>query len=86
VGLNETIEMSASIDKETVVSVGNRLYQRYGELMRLDELSEVLRYPTPDALRKAIARGHICFATIKIENRRGIFIKTATVVEYLQSL
>lgn len=78
--------MSASIDKETVVSVGSRLYQKYGELMRLDELSEVLRYPTPDALRKAIARGHISLATIKIENRRGVFIKTATVVAYLQSL
>ena len=78
--------MSASIEKEAVVSVGSRLYQRYGELMRLDELSEVLRYPTPDALRKAIARGHVAFPTIKIENRRGIFIKTATVVEYLQAL
>jgi|GEM_PF-1244510 len=78
--------MSAPIDKEAVVSVGSRLYQRYGELMRLDELAAVLRYPTSDALRKAIARGHVSFATIKIENRRGIFIKTASVVEYLQSL
>ncbi len=86
VELSETIKMSASIDEEAIVSVDDRLYARYGELMKLDELSEVLRYPTPEALRKAIARGHVAFPTIKIEKRRGIFIKTAAVVEYLKSL
>lgn len=76
--------VSAHEKKEN--SVAERLYLKYGELMRLNELSEVLRYPTPESLRKAIARGNVPVATIKINNRRELFVKTEKVIEYLQSL
>lgn len=63
-----------------------RLFAEYGELLTLEEVANILRYPTSAAFRKAISRGQCPFRIISVEKRRGRFVKTSDLVEYLQSL
>lgn len=64
----------------------HQLHQTYGELLTLDDVSKILRFPSGDAVRKAISRGTLDLRIIKIKNRRQVFVKTEAVVKYLRSL
>ena len=63
----------------------DRLEKKYGLLMNLEEVAEALKYPTTDALRKALTRKTLVLQTTKLPNRRGIFIKTNEVAAYLDN-
>ncbi len=63
-----------------------RLVVRYGELLTLADLVEVLRYPSLGAIRQARRRGSLNVATYRISGRQGWFATATAVAEYLTSL
>ena len=48
-----------------------QLVHRYGQLMTLTDLADVLRYPSVQALRKARIRGQLPLELIRFPNRHG---------------
>ena len=77
---------SATITENSENSTSERLFREFGELLTLADASKVLGYPSYAAFRKAVYRGQVPLRVIQIEQRRGRFIKTADLNEYLQSL
>ncbi len=67
-------------------STSERLFREFGELLTLADASKVLGYPSYSAFRKAVYRGQVPLRIIQIDQRRGRFIKTSDLTEYLQSL
>lgn len=61
------------------------LESRYGLLMSLKDVAEVLKYPTVDSVRKALARKTLALPTTRLPNRREIFIRTNELAGYLDS-
>lgn len=62
------------------------LAERYGSLMPLKDVTEVLRYPSVHAARQARRRGKFPVQLIRIPNRRGWWASTRSVAEYLDAL
>jgi hypothetical protein len=62
------------------------LRERFGYFLTSLELSEVLRYSSVAALRKARQRGHLPIKMIKLPHRRGWFATTLSVAQYLDCL
>jgi hypothetical protein len=62
------------------------LVERYGALMPLKDVAEVLRYPSVHAARQARRRGQFPVQLIRIPNRRGWWASTRSVAEYLVAL
>lgn len=48
--------------------------------MRLNEVAIELRFPTADAVRKALVRGTLSLSVIRLPNRREVIVKTNEVV------
>lgn len=59
------------------------LESRYGPLMSLKDIAEVLKYPSADAVRKALSRKTLALPTTRLPNRREIFIRTNEIAGYL---
>lgn len=59
------------------------LESRYGLLMSLKDIAEVLKYPTVDSVRKALSRKTLELPITRLPNRREIFIRTNEVAGYL---
>lgn len=68
------------------VDLQKRLHDKYGDLMRLDEVATELKYPSVDAVRKSLSRGVLDLPVVRIPQRRGSFIKTKEVVNYLNKI
>jgi hypothetical protein len=60
-----------------------RVLARYGELLTLDDLAAILKYPSPQAVRKAHARGRLPVRLFRLPNRRELFASTLAVVAVL---
>ncbi len=67
-------------------SVREELVHRYGQLLTLTDLTEVLRYPSVQALRKARIRGRLPLELVQFPNRRGWFATARAVAELLERL
>ena len=50
-------------------SLEDRLVARFGELIELNELAELLRYPTPLALKRAVSARKLDIALSKVGSR-----------------
>lgn len=61
------------------------LESRYGLLMSLRDVAEVLKYPTVDSVRKALTRKSLMLPVVRLPNRREIFIRTDDLADYLDS-
>lgn len=59
------------------------LVARYGLVLDGHALVEVLRYPSLSALERSMQRGHLRLATLKLPNRRGIFVHAQELAKYL---
>lgn len=59
---------------------------RYGELLTLNELAEVLRYKTSDAVRKSYMRGSLPVDLYRFPRKKGWFAKVAEVAECIDSM
>ena len=62
------------------------LTAQYGELMSMDEVASMLRYPTAGAAHKALKRGTFPIRMMQLPQRRGLFATTRVVAAYLSSL
>ena len=70
----------------TIQSRENRLRNKYGELLTVDELAEVLRYSSGASVRKAHAAGRLPVVLRKFPNRRGLFATTESVAQALDQM
>ena len=67
----------------TDVGRTQRYLARYGDLLTLDDLAAILKYPSPQAVRKAHSRGRLPVNLFKLPNRRELFASTLAVVAVL---
>lgn len=61
------------------------LQKRYGEILSLAELGEVLRFPSHQATCKARRQGRIPIRMFHVPHRRGWFATAAEVATYMSS-
>lgn len=59
---------------------------RYGELLTLRDLAEVLKYSSVSAIRQARLRGTLAVHTQQIRGRKGWFATATEVAVFLKSL
>jgi len=59
---------------------------RYGELMSIIELMEVLKYNSEDAIRKAHKRGTLPVRLYRFQSKSGFFAKTIEVAQCIDNL
>ncbi len=59
------------------------LRERYGELLTLADIAEVLRYPSQQAVRRAHARGLLPLELVRFPGRRRGWFATARTVAAL---
>ena len=64
----------------------SHLVARYGELLSLQELADLLKYPSKQALRQAHRRGALPVQLIRMPNRRGWFAATRRIAAFLDEL
>jgi hypothetical protein len=76
---------AAQHDHNAADSAAHLLEQLYGPVIPSAVLWRALGFPSPDALRKAIARGTAPVQTFTLENRRGRFAYTRDVVLWLEN-
>lgn len=62
------------------------LTERYGHVLTLKDIADVLRYPSIQALRKAHKRGVLPFELVRFPHRNGLFVAARTVAAFLDSL
>lgn len=63
-----------------------QLIERYGQLLTLKDLTDVLRYPSTQALRKAHARGSLPIDLVRFPHRRGCFATARAVAALLEAI
>ena len=68
---------------ELEARIERRLYERYGEILTIENLVEVLRYETNGALMQALYRGTFLIPLLRWPNRRGYFARVADVAAHL---
>lgn len=68
------------IDRETA------LREKYGEVLSLADLAEVLNYPSVKAIQKARQRDVLAVPAQQLPGRRGWFVTTRAVAAYLNSI
>ncbi len=59
------------------------LQREYGGLLRLEDLAQVLRYPTVQAVRQARYRGRLPVEVFHVPSRRGWFATSQAVAGLL---
>lgn len=62
------------------------LRKRYGTLLTVKDVAAELDYPTPDAVRKAHARGRLPIPLKRVPPRRGWFAEPYEVALYFRRL
>lgn len=60
--------------------------EKYGELLSLEEVAEVLKYKTVSALRKAHSRGTLPVELKRFPNRRGWFATAQSITDCIDEL
>lgn len=74
-------------EKEEALSRrAGELIGKYGELLTLEEVGEVLRFSSVDATRKAHQRKTLPVKVHKITGRQGLFATAIAVADYLDGL
>lgn len=66
--------------------VEESLVSRYGPLLTLADVSEVLRYPSVQAVQKARLRGSLPVKMFRLPPRRGWFVSSQSVAEFLAAM
>lgn len=60
--------------------------EKYGELLTIAEIAEVLKYKTVYAVKKAHLRGHLPIELKRFPHRRGLFATAEAVSRCLEEL
>jgi hypothetical protein len=77
--------MRAAADRTACERIEAFLMNRYGPVLDIPALTEVLRFNTSSALEKSIDRGHIALKRLSTPHRRGTFVLATDVANYLVS-
>jgi hypothetical protein len=57
----------------------------HGEVCDVHEVAKILKYPSAQALRRALSRSKAPIQLIKLPNRRGLFASTRALARYLDA-
>jgi len=60
--------------------------ERYGELLSIEELADLYKFPSVEAVKKAHSRGKLVVALYKIPGRPGLFAKADEVARSIDEL
>jgi len=67
-------------------SLLNHLRTKYGELLTLDEVAEVLRYKSVDAVRKAHSRKSLPVTLYRFQGRAGYFARADEIADCINNI
>jgi hypothetical protein len=71
---------------DRIAETERSLRDRFGELIGLDELADLLHFPSVGAIRKARLRGRLPVAVAQLPRRRGWYTTPRAVAEMLVRL
>ncbi|AOL19972.1 hypothetical protein ABQ013_15000 [Xanthomonas citri pv. malvacearum] len=63
-----------------------QLTAQFGGLLSTSDIAQLLRYRTPQAVRKARIRGALTIPMQQLPNRRGLYATARAVAVYLEEL
>lgn len=63
-----------------------QLTAQFGALLSTSDIAQVLRYRTPQAVRKARLRGALTIPMQRLPGRRGLYATAKAVAAYLEDL
>ena len=78
-----------TMGKKSEIDIGERLAairERYGELLLLEDVAEVFKYPTVDAVRKANNRGSLPVKLYRFEGKNGLYARCNEVAEAIENM
>jgi hypothetical protein len=62
------------------------IMQKYGPLLSLEEIRDVLKYKTEEAVKKAYYKGTLPIKLVKIEGRAGLFCSAKAMADYIDQV
>ncbi len=62
------------------------MLQLHGEMCDMREVAKILKYPSAQALRRALSRSKAPIRLFKLPNRRGLFASTRVLARYLDGV
>jgi hypothetical protein len=62
------------------------MLQLHGEVCDVHEVAKILKYPSAQALRRALSRSKAPIRLVKLPNRRGLFASTRDLARYLDNV
>ncbi len=62
------------------------IMQKYGPLLSLEEIRDVLKYKTEEAVKKAYYKGTLPSKLVKIEGRAGLFCSAQAMADYIDKV
>lgn len=74
------------MDRKDPAERARELRERYGELLTLEDLATVLRYPSLAAIRQARRRRQLPLPLVQLPPRRAWFTTPEAVAQLLNSL
>ena len=63
-----------------------QMLRLHGEVCDINEAARILKYPSAQALQKAMKRAKAPVRLVKMPNRRGLFASTRALARYLDDL
>lgn len=63
-----------------------QMLRLHGEVCDINEAARILKYPSAQALQKAMKRAKAPVLLVKMPNRRGLFASTRALARYLDAL
>jgi hypothetical protein len=63
-----------------------QMLRLHGEVCDINEAARILKYPSAQALQKAMRRAKAPVRLVKMPNRRGLFASTRALARYLDAL
>ena len=62
------------------------IMQKYGPLLSLEEIRDVLKYKTEEAVKKAYYKGTLPIKLVKNEGRAGLFCSAQAIADYIDQV
>lgn len=75
--------LQQQVHGERVQALEANLVKRYGPLLTTQEVAEVLRFRSPQAVLKARTRGNLPVPMTRLPSRRGWFMSSHGLAKYL---
>ena len=76
--------MTDKASSNNMLNRTSRIIQQYGELLSLEEVAHVFKYPSAEAALKAHHRHSLPIKLFKFKNRKGWFATAESVISVLE--